>query len=445
MEKSILLIDDEESFLDSARLILWSAGYESIHVLSDANKVLEYIEKYNIDLVTLDLTMPTIDGRVVLDKIVSTFPEVTVIIVSGVMESSAIVECMNKGARDYLTKPIDDERLVTTINNAFDSIKIKKENREIKARFFEGKVANPSAFSHVITQSPIMRQIFAYLELVSSSPLPILLTGEMGVGKSLIAQAIKNLEGQTNPFIYINVGEMNEEEFSDTLFGHQKGTLVDNLSDKKGKIAEAENGILFLDEIGRLSQESQRKLLHLIQENGYYSRGSNQIKKSNVKIIAATNKDIENDFNFRKDLYYRLSIHAICVPNLNSRLEDIPLLVAHFINKFNREFTVKEIKKISLRLKQQVLSGEIMGNVRELESLIANISYAGITVLNLMEKNHIANQYSLKFENFPTMDEIKFKAIQQAIEYCNNNKTFAAKKMNISKQTLFNILAKNKS
>jgi DNA-binding NtrC family response regulator len=290
-----------------------------------------------------------------------------------------------------------------------------------------------------------MRQIFAYLELVSSSPLPILLTGEMGVGKSLIAQAIKNLEGQTNPFIYINVGEMNEEEFSDTLFGHQKGTLVDNLSDKKGKIAEAENGILFLDEIGRLSQESQRKLLHLIQENGYYPRGSNQIKKSNVKIIAATNKDIENDFNFRKDLYYRLSIHAICVPNLNSRLEDIPLLVAHFINKFNREFTVKEIKKISLRLKQQVLSGEIMGNVRELESLIANISYAGIKVLNLMEKNHIANQYSLKFENFPTMDEIKFKAIQQAIEYCNNNKTFAAKKMNISKQTLFNILAKNKS
>lgn len=448
----ILIVDDEASFLDSAELCLISAGFTEIHTINDSREVIPFLEKNPIDLVSLDLTMPHLSGERLLSEISEKFPEILALVVSGIMDSDAIIRCMQKGAKDYLIKPINDERYATTISNLAEDCYLRKENKKLSDRFFSNDIQNKDAFQHIVTQDTQMTSIFSYCETVSESPFPILIQGETGTGKELIAQALHNSKHPNETLVKCNVAGIDDNTFSDTLFGHVKGAYTGADTDRSGLIERAAGGTIFLDEIGDLSLESQIKLLRLLQDKEYYPLGSDECKTSHAWLIAATNKDLENDPNFRKDLYYRLCAHRISLPPIRERLADIPLLVAFFANKYKPDTPTEILGKIQTLIHRKVQQTELPGNVRELEGITANLLFSNAENLDSLETASpvpLPNQTSastgesiieFKFPNFPKMDQLKRTAVQRAVEHCNGNKTKAAQLLGVSKQTIFSIL-----
>lgn len=465
-EQAIFLIDDEEQFLLSAGMALNANGISNVLDCQDSRKVMSMLGENEVSVILLDITMPFITGDELLSEIHQEYPNIPVIMVTAVNEVETAVQCMKNGAFDYLLKPVDETRLVTTLRRAIEFAEVRDENIKLKKYLLSDKLESPEAFSDIVTDNEKMKSIFRYVEAIGTTSLPVLVTGETGVGKELVARAIHRMSGRKGEFVPVNVAGVDDNLFSDTLFGHKKGGFTGADRDRKGLIEQATGGTLFLDEIGDLSFESQVKLLRLLQEGRYYPIGSDVPKLTDARIVVATNADIETmqkQGKFRKDLFYRLQAHHIVVPALRERKEDISELVDHFLTKAANELKKKRPtppRELSILLRNHPFPG----NVRELEGMIFDaISQhksgilsmdsfkdkinLGLSEAELAMQNEMvmSDDNQVKFpEPLPTLKGVEKLLIQEALQRANGNQSIAAEMLGLTRRALNNRLSRDR-
>lgn len=454
----ILLVDDEAPILKASSLMLQSRGFENIITLQDSREVMPLLASQPVAVAVLDMFMPGLTGQELLSQIASTYPEVLVIIMTALDETQAAVDCMRNGAFDYLVKPVDSDRLVTSVSRALDVQALSREVSTLKEYLLTDCLSNPSAFDAIKTSDKRLRAIFQYVEVIAPSRQPVLITGETGVGKDLLAKAIHSICRCKGDFVAVNVAGLDDAMFSDTLFGHKRGAFTGADQVREGLIARAAGGTIFLDEIGDLSDSSQIKLLRLLQEHEYYPVGSDTPRKSDARVIVATNKSLKNLMSagkFRNDLYYRLCTHQIEIPPLRERPDDIALLVEHFLEKASKSLgrnkppTPPELLRI--------LAGyNFPGNVRELEAMVydavARSSASGLPLDGFKEAVGFNSIYEHArtprnpelgrdlflsiFGHFPKIRQMEDFMIMEAIKETKGNQGAAATLLGITRQTL---------
>ena len=464
LDRSILILDDEQNILNSYKIILNSNGYKNVFTCSYINDFFSILENQEIDLVLLDIIMPETSGLDILNIMLTDYPEIAIVIVSGINSVSTAVECIKKGAIDYIVKPVGTNEVLSCLKKVFSGIDLKKENAHLKESLFDDIKNVHSAFSAINTINPQMKKIFKYCEVVTCSSQPILISGETGTGKELIAKAIYKYGNFKGNFIPVNTAGLDTQMFTDTLFGHIKGSFTGAAGNRDGMLKSAENGILFLDEIGDIELQSQIKLLRLLQEHEYTPIGCDTPKHTNAKIILGTNKDLEkkvSEETFRKDLYYRLSMHQINLPPLRERLEDIPLIFDEFLKE-----ACKDLQKKKPRYHPELITllktYSYPGNIRELHGMV----YTAVSkhtsgmlsskeFLKHIRKNNThavaTNQKENEFTDFlsqatilPTLKELSPYLINEAMKRTNGNQRQAAVLLGITPQALSKRLQNNK-
>lgn len=329
---SVLIVDDDAEFLDGARRALLAHGIGNVTPLRESAQVLSALATGAHTVLLLDWVMPDPSGADLLPEIVRLYPGTPVIIMTGVRDLENVVSCIKQGAYDYITKPLDTTRLVSIVQNAVKSSELAVRNRKLTGYLLGEPLSDSDKFSEIITCSDRMISIFKVVETLASSRQPVLITGETGVGKELIAQAIHKCSGLKGKMVTVNAAGLDDTMLADTLYGHKKGAYTGATESRDGLIEQAKGGTLFLDEIGDLSNASQIKLLRLLQQNEYYRLGSDLLHKSDARIIAASNGNFQSllaSGAFRSDLYYRISVHSLHIPPLRERPEDIIPLVEH--------------------------------------------------------------------------------------------------------------------
>jgi len=460
-QKPVLLVDDEEHFLLSAELTLSSNGIKNIETCKDSNKVMDLLRKNDYSLIVLDINMPHLSGLDLLPAIVSKHPEIPAIVITAVNDVESAVFCMKEGAFDYVVKPVDDTRLVTSIKRVLEITEMRSENEMLKQSLLKKNIENPEIFKDIITHSSSIESIFRYIEAIAKTTLPVLINGETGTGKELFANAIHNASGRKGELVTVNVAGVDDNLFADTLFGHKKGAFTGAETDRKGLIEKADGGTLFLDEIGDLSIESQVKLLRLLQDGSYYPLGSDLAKLSNARVIVATNRNIKSmqaNNSFRQDLYYRLKSHQIIIPPLRERKIDIPYLIDHFISKAVAQLNKKK-PNVPKELYTLLSNYPFPGNIRELEGMIfdaVSLHKSGILSLALIRQKIsdytqdrkdnlkvIADDNNKPInipEKFPTLKETEDSLIEEALRRADGNQTIAAELLGISRRALNNRL-----
>jgi len=368
--EKILVVDDEKSLREVMSIMLKRAGYD-VTEASDGAEAIGQVGKEIYDLVITDLRMPKADGMDVLKAVKSSSPETVVLVVTAFGTADSAVEAMKQGAYDYLTKPFQVDEVQLIIRNALEKRRLSAENILLKR-----EIASKSSFAQIVGQSEAMQKVFDVVHKVADSKSNVLICGESGTGKELVARAIHyNSVRSTMPFVAVNCSAVPETLLESELFGHMKGSFTGAVSNKAGLFEVANGGTIFLDEIGDTTPTIQVKLLRVIQEREFRRVGGSQDVKVDVRIIAATNRDLEKavaDGSFREDLYYRLDVIPIRLPPLRLRTSDIPLLVTHFLEKFSEE-SGKPVPTLTPEAIHVLLGHEWRGNVRELENLIERI------------------------------------------------------------------------
>ncbi len=460
-EFPVIIVDDEENFLLSAGFTLSSNGINNVIQCQNSTKVMGILKEKTVSVIALDMTMPEMSGWDLLPLIVKDFPDVPVIVITAVNEVETAVECMKAGAFDYIVKPVDDSRLVTAIQRALELREVMAENVKLKQYLLSGKLEHPEIFEHIITKSNLMRSIFQYIEAVAGTSLPVLVTGETGTGKELFARSIHDMSGRKGEFIAVNVAGLDDNLFSDSLFGHKKGAFTGADKERKGLIEQAAGGTLFLDEIGDLSMESQVKLLRLLQEKQYYPIGSDIPKMSDARVVVATHRDIDQmseDETFRKDLYYRLKAHHVNIPPLSERKEDIPLLINFFLNRASKELNKKRPTP-PRELFTLLNNYDFPGNIRELEGMIFDaVSRHKSGVLSTETFREVVTPKTIQNTNMdagteihglnniifpdplPSLKEIENSIIAEALKRADGNQTIAAQMLGMTRRALNNRL-----
>jgi DNA-binding NtrC family response regulator len=467
----VLLVDDEKQILLSFQVMLRANGLENIFTMDDSRRVLPFLAEKEASLIVLDLNMPYISGIELLDRIRNDYPSVSVIIVTAVNDLDNAVECMKRGAVDYLLKPVEKNRFLSSIERALELSGLRSEVTSLRhhisllrQHYFSDELKHEAAFSSILTNSKKMRTVFQYAETVSVSSEPILIRGETGVGKELMAKAIHEISGSKGEFIAVNVSGLDDTMFSDTLFGHKKGAFTGADTDREGLIVKAKEGTLLLDEIGDLNELSQIKLLRLLEEDVYYAMGSDSPQRSNARILACTNRDLKQaitEGSFRKDLYYRLAALQVQIPPLRERVEDIPILLDHFLD-ISAESLNKNTPALVSELISLLSNYYFPGNIRELKAMVFDAvaqHKSGVLSLNRF-KEFIANkgeqvksEFSIKKEEsrstldisgrFPTLKEVEAYLISEALERSNNNQGIAATLLGITRHALNKRLKRN--
>jgi two-component system response regulator PilR (NtrC family) len=369
MEK-ILVVDDEQSLREVLSIMLKRAGY-TVTSAADGEEAIEHLSKEIFDLVITDLRMPKVDGMEILKAVKSASPETVVLVITAFATADSAVEAMKHGAYDYLTKPFQVDEVQLIIRNALEKRRLTTENMLLKR-----EMASQSSFAQLVGQSDAMQKVFDVVRKVADSKSNVLIFGESGTGKELVARAIHyNSARSSMPFMAVNCSAVPETLLESELFGHVKGSFTGAVSNKAGLFEVANGGTIFLDEIGDTTPTIQVKLLRVIQEREFRRVGGNQDIKVDVRIVAATNKDLEKavaDGSFREDLYYRLDVIPIRLPPLRLRSGDIPLLVTHFLERFSKE-SGKPMPVLTPEAMHVLLGHEWRGNVRELENLIERV------------------------------------------------------------------------
>lgn len=359
---SIIVVDDERSMRDFLKILLEKEGYD-VRTTDNGNEVLPMLKEHPADVVISDIRMPEIGGIQLLEIIKSKYPELPVIIITAFASPDDAVQAMRNSAFDYISKPFNVDELKSVISSAIHSA---NERPQIP-------VPKETSFSGLIGQSREMQKIFDMIRRVAPTPANVLIYGESGTGKELVAQAIHdNSKVAKNTFVPITCSAIPEDLMESELFGHVKGSFTGAIHDKPGLFQEADNGTAFLDEIGELTPLIQTKLLRVLQEREIKPVGSNQATKITIRIVAATNKILEDEIRenrFREDLFYRLAVVPMRIPPLRERKGDVPLLVDHFLKKHSR-LLGKEIQEISSYAMQVLMNYDFPGNVRELENII---------------------------------------------------------------------------
>jgi DNA-binding NtrC family response regulator len=459
----VMLVDDEEQALNSFEMALRSARMNHFIRCQDSREVMRLLREQEVEVMLLDLRMPHLSGEELLPMIGGDFPEVPVIVITGANDVDTAVKCMKAGAFDYILKPVEKNRLIAGVRRAIEIRELQRENRMLRAHVLTGQVEHPEAFSEIVTCSPAMRSIFQYIEAISTSPRPVLITGETGVGKELVARSVHALSGRKGGFVPVNVAGLDDNVFADTLFGHKKGAFTGADQARSGLVEQASGGSLFLDEIGDLNAASQVKLLRLLQDGEFFPLGSDVPKRSDARIVVATNQNLgalEASGNFRKDLYYRLCDHHVHIPPLRERLEDLPLLVEHFLEKTSKTLGKKKPTPPD-ELVTLLSTYDFPGNIRELESMLIDAvsAHKGGKLSMEMFKGHIFKDripYELDLpkeqqtfmtfpEKLPTLKEAEDLLIREALQRAEGNQSIAALCLGISRQALNKRLRKKGS
>lgn len=443
-QANILVIDDEETMRDSCRQTLSRNGNE-VKVAEDGLRGLAMLEKEYFDVVILDLKMPGLSGMEVLKKIKDSDPEVMVIVITGYATVESAVEAMKRGAYDFIPKPFTPDSLRAIVKRALDRRELALENvllrGEVKASF------GPEV---IIGQSKSMKKVEELVRKVGPTDTTVLICGESGTGKELIARAIhRHSSRKDKPFVAVDCGSLVENLFESELFGHVKGSFTGATATKYGRFELANGGTLFFDEIGNISINIQTKLLRVLQEREITKVGSSQVIKVDVRIVAATNKDLLKAIKagtFRQDLFYRLSVVPITLPALRERRDDIPLLADYFLKKYNQK-RKKNVKAISDRAMKALVEYDWPGNVRELENAIeravvltendvvkpSDLLYYGLTVETPSRSNAGQTQRLIDIEK---------EHIAKTLKMFNGHRAKAAEALGIDRKTLSSKLKK---
>ncbi len=372
---TILVVDDEEVVCQSCELLLSEQGHD-VRTTQDPQAGLLMAREHPYELVLVDLKMPGLDGMSLLRTIKDLQPDTEVIVMTGFAEITSAVEAIKLGAFDYIPKPFNPDQLVIATEKALKAREMRAENRYLRR-----ELQSRYRFETIVGSSQAMRAVYDVIEHVSTSNVTVLIQGESGTGKELVARAIHfNSPRKSRRFVAVDCGALHENLLESELFGHAKGAFTGATSTKKGLFEAADGGSLFLDEIGHTSLALQAKLLRVLQERVFTPVGDTRERKTDVRLIAATNRDLNAmvaEGSFRQELFYRLSIVPITLPPLRARKEDIPALAAHFLKKFCEE-SGRQVPSISPEALHRLLDHAWPGNVRELENVMHRISVLSV-------------------------------------------------------------------
>ncbi len=436
----VLVVDDEKNILESVKMVLNYEKY-NVQAAKDGMEAIEQFKKFLPDIVLLDVKMPGLDGLKVLQTFKGLNPVAEVIMISGHSGIEEAVEASRLGAFDFLEKPISRDKLVLTVRNAAEKVSLLKENfslRNLTAKKFE-----------LVGDSPVMKALQETIRRVARSDSTVLISGDSGTGKELIARLVHEQSARSqNRFVQVNCAAIPDELIESELFGHEKGSFTGAYEKKIGKFESAHSGSIFLDEIGDLSLKAQAKVLRVLEEGEVQPVGSPETKQVNVRVIAATNKDLEEEIrkgNFREDLYFRLHVVPVHSPSLRERKEDIPLLIDHFISYFSEENNYRR-KTFSVEALQLLRDYGWKGNVRELRNLVERllIMVRGeqITARDLpdyISRRGEEGQLSLlslgKWKEFKVRSEKAF--LEKKLEECGFNVARTAREIGLPRSNLY--------
>lgn len=440
---SILLIDDEESILTSLKSFLLRRGY-NIYTANNGTKGLEIIKENTIDLVLTDYRMPEKNGLEVLEETKKINPNIDVVVITAFGDIDEAVGIMKKGAYDYLTKPIDLDELETLIKRINEKRLLKSENETLREQLQEKfKVAS------IISQSSEMESVLNIVGRVANSKATVMIRGESGSGKELIAKAVHFASDRKDkPFVTVNVASLSENLMESELFGHEKGAYTGAINQRIGRFEEADGGTLFIDEVGDIPLSMQVKLLRAIQFGEIQRLGSNKSVTVNVRIIAATHRNLEEMIEakeFRDDLYYRLNVVSVRLPSLRERKGDIPLLIEHFIKKYSG-INEKNVVGITPEALDKLMKYNYPGNVRELENIMERsvIFCRGENILvedlplqvEISTERMIFDPQNLDVEYEEKMKAFEIEIIKEALKRTNGNQSAAARILKITERHL---------
>ncbi len=444
MKPRILVVDDEESIREFLEIMLKKEGYE-VTCAEDGAKGKDLLAKKTFDLVISDLQMPNMTGIELLKYVKETYPELVFMMITAFGTTESAVEAMKMGAYDYLTKPFKIDEVRLNIQNALRAKHLEVENRVLKK-----ELTKEYSFQNLVGNSEAMHRIYDLVKRVSQTPTNVLITGESGTGKEVVAKAIHyNGPLKDKPFVTINCGAIPEQLMESEMFGHKKGSFTGAVADKAGLFEVADNGTLFLDEVGELPLTIQVKLLRAIQERVIRRVGATEDIKIDVRICAATNRDLEEmvkEGTFRQDLFYRLNVINIKTPSLRDRRDDIPLLANHFLKKYNDRLN-KNIGAISAEAMEMMKKYDYPGNVRELENIVERTVAleGGATILpeslppfvNTPTGRKMASSHEIEIGDDgidldKVMGQIEKELLVKAIHASNGIKKKAAKLLHIT-------------
>jgi Response regulator containing CheY-like receiver, AAA-type ATPase, and DNA-binding domains len=434
----VLIVEDEDKLRRVLELQLQSAGFE-VEKASSAEEALRKVDR--ADLILTDLRLPGMNGLELLESIRRQNSHVPVIVMTAFGTIEAAVEAMKAGAADFLLKPFSLDHLMTVVSKALEVRALRDENRKLRE-----ELGVRYDWTNIIGRSPAMQEIFGTISRVAPTRATVLLCGESGVGKDLIARAIHyHSPRRDRPFVKINCTAIPENLMESELFGYEKGAFTGATSSKPGKFEQADGGTVFLDEIGDVPPSIQVKLLRILQEREFERLGSNKTRQIDVRVLAATNADLRaalEEGRFREDLYYRLNVMPINIPPLRERKEDIPFLAEHFVRKFSKDLG-SPVTCISSGAMQKLLEYHWPGNVRELENVIERslVLCSGQTLeaadirLDMAPRTRAASADSFLPDGV-TLEEHEQNIIREALRRTNGNKSQAARLLGLTRNAL---------
>lgn len=436
----ILLVDDEVAHLKTLERLFVKEGYE-VETAEGGQEALDLVRATPVNLVITDLMMPDLDGLDLLKLVRTIRPETEVILMTAFGTVERAVEGMKEGAYDFITKPIKRNTILKSARQALERQALVAENRELKAQLAELKNARS-----IVGQSSSLRAALELVGQVASSDVTVLLTGESGTGKELFARMIFERSDRSNqPFVAVNCAALPESILESELFGYEKGAFTGASERKIGRFEAADGGTLFLDEIGELSPQVQVKLLRVLQESEFERLGANLPTQVDVRIIAATNRDLEEEMrtgNFREDLYYRLNVVNITVPPLRDRQEDVPLLAEHFLSLY-REKNRREVHGFSTEALDALERYPFPGNVRELENVVERavvLDKDGVVGVDDLPDQIVQTPSEQKTITIPlgtSLEEIERRVIKETLQMTEGDKKLAAKLLGIATRTIY--------
>jgi len=445
----VLVVDDDEGLLLSIKATLVSSGLPEPALVSDSRKVMGLMRDHPFQLVLLDLMMPHLNGIGVLEKIKREFPDSECVVVSANDEVATAVEAMSLGAADYLVKPLNGEKLIALVNRSLEKYNLQDELARFGGKKVFSELKYPQAFADMVAEDESMALVFHQVEAVANTDYSVVINGESGTGKEMLARVIHRISNRSQaPFVAVNMASFSKTIFEDEFFGHAKGAYTDASSDRRGFFEAAQGGTLFLDEITELDPSLQAKLLRVIEEREFYRLGSTEIRNVDVRIIAATNRDINEEIikkHFRADLFYRINMYNIKIPPLRERKDDILPLARHFL-KIHTRANNKSIQSLAPDLVQKLLESTFLGNVRELENIIAGavLLERGKTLTLASARNLLPYSGPERRKNVELLplNELERRHIKRVLEITDGNRPKAAKILGINVSTVYRKLEK---
>jgi two-component system response regulator AtoC len=442
--KRILVIDDEESLRHMLSVLLRKQGYD-VDTAENGEDALTKVGSAGYEFILSDIMMPEMDGKAFLREAVRQGIPATIIMMSAYGTMDTAIECMKLGAYDYISKPFKNDEIILVLKKAEERERLKEENTRLKA-----EINREYTFADIISRAPRMQELFGLVRKLCEVKTTVLVQGESGTGKELIARALHFTGSRRHaPFVAVNCGAIPENLLESELFGHVKGAFTDAASDKAGLFEQADGGTLFLDEIGEMPLSLQVKLLRVIQDEEIKRVGGTTAKKVNVRVVSATAKRLDDEVaagHFREDLFFRLNVFTISMPPLRERVEDIPLLVGHFLARFSRQFH-KEVTEVSPAALQALVRYPWPGNVRELENVLERgmiLCEEATLDLDYLPERIAAGSTggaasNLSYDNLSIKqagEAMERELIRRALEKTGGNRTHAARLLEISHRAL---------